>query len=299
MSLLLLLRSPTSTDYTGTADVSGSGSLTATGVAAYTGAAALSGSGSLTTARTVAVTGSASLSGSGTDRVGSSAITAAGTATTTTDSNSSINSITTSVPAGVIDGDLLMWVIVGNLSSISTPAGWTAGPSSSQAALGIFCYYRTAASEPASYTSSGMSYARYTASMHAFRGVNATPMDATATTASGTTIVQPPAISTVTDGAWVFDVVAGLTASGVTNTTWASSNTTLEAQATYTAGAYTNPTHAVGHSQVSPAGSFTGAFTATNTFSASVAVSAAIRPLGGTSVIPGFTIVGSTSAPGR
>jgi hypothetical protein len=64
---------------------------------------------------------------------------------------SASTTITINVPTGTADGDLLIAVLIGTSASAAwtTPSGWTAGITLSQ---GRAVFYKTAASEPASYT---------------------------------------------------------------------------------------------------------------------------------------------------
>lgn len=122
-------------------------------------------------------------------------------------------SLAINVPAGVVDGDVLVLHGVtadGDDGGFNTLSGWTqivnnvltggAAPSPP----GVTAWWRVASSEPASYTitptagSTGIC-----AQMMAFTGVdNTTPIDATTTTATGdSTNSDPAAITTVTDEA--------------------------------------------------------------------------------------------------
>ena len=67
-----------------------------------------------------------------------------------TQTGSAGTTITINVPAGTIDGDVLVLFVTSANSGATwtTPAGWTAGTS----AVGAKVFYRTASSEPASYT---------------------------------------------------------------------------------------------------------------------------------------------------
>lgn len=58
-------------------------------------------------------------------------------------------SITMTVPAGVVNGDVLVMAIVNNIGAITSPAGWTV---LNNTVLGFSLFWRLAASEPASYS---------------------------------------------------------------------------------------------------------------------------------------------------
>ena len=136
-----------------------------------------------------------------------------------TENDADSTSITVTVPTGVQDGDLLIMVCTqaededGNWN---TPSGWTqevvdhpvGGTPPSVPGTSVFS--RIAASEPASYACTITNTATdLVAKMVAFRSVDTgTPMDATPTTANGGNSANPdpPSITTVTDGAFVFAI---------------------------------------------------------------------------------------------
>jgi len=70
--------------------------------------------------------------------------------TTKTQLTSASTTITIDVPAGTVDGNLLIAILTtANTDSWTTPSGWTVGITPS---AGRTVFYKTAASEPASYT---------------------------------------------------------------------------------------------------------------------------------------------------
>jgi hypothetical protein len=63
----------------------------------------------------------------------------------------SISSITATAPSGIVDGDLLIMHVAGHSSTtVSTPSGWTLIASNTTYATATF--YKTASSEPFSYS---------------------------------------------------------------------------------------------------------------------------------------------------
>lgn len=63
--------------------------------------------------------------------------------------------ITNNVPAGTVDGDILLWAVAANFNASSptfaTPAGWTVILNNNNADRQITVFAKTASSEPASY----------------------------------------------------------------------------------------------------------------------------------------------------
>lgn len=148
--------------------------------------------------------------------------------------NGAGNSVSVSVPAGVVNGDLLMAAISGfgsvgaTPSAPTTPSGWTkigeASTSGSNGNINTGWYYRIASSEPANYTlanSGGDTY--IDADIIAFSGVDATtPFNLTGLSATGKTGTASSAAlgSTTRDGCWqvvhlcAYDALSGGTPSG-------------------------------------------------------------------------------------
>jgi Bacterial Ig-like domain len=133
-------------------------------------------------------------------------------------------SITIPKPAGTVAGDVLVACLALNGGRVATggaPAGWS--PIASDAVIAnphIFGYYKVAgSSDPADYrwtlassVTSGAGIARYS-------GVNtSTPLDAPASTASGTAASTPiiPGVTTATAGAMLVGCMA-MNSSSITN----------------------------------------------------------------------------------
>lgn len=189
--------------------------------------------------------------------------------------------IVNNVPAGTVNGDLLIWRHSNTTATVTaTPAGWTLLTSLTATATSMVIWWRIAASEPASYSTGALTAGRSIGIMSAFSGVdNATPFDvATPTPVAGTTAVTCPAITPVTAGAWVLGFGDVNVASGVINTTFSSSNlTAIDAQVTSTQAAATNNVGATGHFAWS-SGAFTPAYTTSNASVRSIGATAALRP---------------------
>ena len=169
--------------------------------------------GSNSTSQTITVT-SAGGGGGGSVTTGSS---------TTTVSTAKVSAVSVTVPSGVTTGDVLVaqFNTAGKPTVSSVPSGWSAvtgalssGPNT------LFAYYHvvsSAASEPSSY-SFGLSAASvYNAGVTDYHGVNTTsPWDTSASTTVNTTAattVVVPGITTATDGALVIGGV-GLNSGG-------------------------------------------------------------------------------------
>lgn len=198
------------------------------------------------------------------------------------------SSLVQSVPAGTATGDLLLWGLsqsANNAAAITVPTGWsvwqaqqvvgTAG--SNQVALVV--WYRFASSEPASYTSSGMASARYASTMTAWRGVDSiTPQDVTPLTSSSTTTNPTPrSITPVTAGAVVVAQEAVGTASGVTTTTYSSTNLSDVTSVSSTGGATVNVAQGTGWAAWS-SGAFAPNLVPTGSLTRGVEITSALRP---------------------
>lgn len=138
--------------------------------------------------------------------------------------------VTISVPAGVVNGDVMVLVAFGNDSTSDTfadPTGWTAEDlATSGTNTRMKVWWRVAASEPASYavTVSGGVNTKYVAAMAAYSGVdNTTPFSAHAILAE-TTAQTAHTTSSITPGSvndWVVSAFGDRsTTSGSKNTNW-------------------------------------------------------------------------------
>lgn len=124
-------------------------------------------------------------------------------------------SITCSVPAGVTAGELLVAAVTTvNTAAIPNQTGWAkigqgAAPSTGPSTA---LFYRVAgASEPASYTFSGLASGHLTAEMVRVSGAdNTNPLDAAAVTAGATssTTLTVPTMTTASAGALVVSALA-------------------------------------------------------------------------------------------
>lgn len=202
-------------------------------------------------------------------------------------STGTVTSFATNVPAGVADGDLLIWTLVANNVTVApTPSGWSVWQTNSTTGLNQSSFYRIASSEPSSYTASGLTSARWGAAMIALRGVDTTtPQDVSFPAAiNGTTAFSWPAITPATSGAWVLAISAmQLSGTGITDVTWTGGNVTVDSDA----GAATsnaNPFVSHGHASWS-----SGAFTPTGPTSSpvgglsrTIGATTAVRPAGAT-----------------
>lgn len=208
------------------------------------------------------------------------------------------STLTLSTVAGIQAGDLLLYVLSSSGATLATPttiagwADWQAYANVGTSVLqGLVVWFRIAdGTEAGSYASGTLSSGRHCAQMHAYRGVDTTtPKDAANTTANSTT-TQPThaSITTVTRDAWVLGFEADTSASGVTNTTYSSSNLTVDADNSATAAGAVNATIGVGHILQSTPGAVTPVLTPTGTMSRGIAVSSALRP----ALIPPVLVMG-------
>lgn len=208
-------------------------------------------------------------------------------------------SITTTVPAGVVNGDFLLWVLSENIAGTPivhppTPAGWQvwesgasigSGPSESH-----IIFYRWAQNEPANYVVSGLTSGRYSAVMNAWRGVDSvTPLDVPDTNASSTSAeTANPAITPATLGAWIVAVESDSAATGVTTTTYSTSNMTLAGQVSSTSAGTINTAVGTAYLTNWASGAFTPNLVPTGTIARSLATTLVLRPMMGPAIKPKF-----------
>jgi hypothetical protein len=108
-----------------------------------------------------------------------------------------------SVPAGVVDGDILLWRLTIDRTSVTatTPSGWTLedGPRDQTGAARSYLFSRIASSEPANYTITLSGAAHGSAIMIAYTSVDATdPVEQVAGSVSASTAT--PQTSALTPG---------------------------------------------------------------------------------------------------
>jgi hypothetical protein len=118
-----------------------------------------------------------------------------GTVTTTAGTGYS-SSIIINVPAGTVDGDLLL-LSAGNdnPSDYTTPTGWTRLQTPTYAATGInVLWWRTASSEPASYTLNPVSSAINTAVMVRYTGASGIRSSANTVSTQQQTVSPTPVV---------------------------------------------------------------------------------------------------------
>ncbi|WP_426989731.1 PKD domain-containing protein [Pseudarthrobacter sp. Y6] len=199
--------SPTSWSWTfgdGGTSTSRSPSYQYSAAGTYTATLTASNSaGSTSASATITLTGGGS---------GSGAVTAVGTSTNS--STTATPSVTLTRPTAAAAGDVLVASITTDLNpAVTAPAGWTAmvnGLSvngSATSGARIFAYYHVVgASDPASYTWSLGTAAKWGGGITAYRGVSqATPLDSPVVTAVDTsysaTSITLPSITTASNGA--------------------------------------------------------------------------------------------------
>lgn len=153
------------------------------------------------------------------------------------------------MPAGVQAGDLVLFVILTNTTTIpAAPSGYTQVATGTATTIGLGVWYKFAAnsSEPAPSTTQQIF--RATSATLLFRGVDqTTPIDVAAgASTGGTTAVTVPARTPLTAGAW--DIAIGSMLTSATNTTtWSSTNLTLDQASISNVAGSNNPAFVVGH----------------------------------------------------
>lgn len=108
------------------------------------------------------------------------------------------------VPAGVVDGDILIMFMSApaNVSTpaITPPAGWTTlWDTAVSTAFRTYCAYRIASSEPTSYTWTTSVTTRPAAIMFAVEGSGVAPTASNFTSATSSTSFPSPSVSTTSD----------------------------------------------------------------------------------------------------
>lgn len=206
-------------------------------------------------------------------------------------------SVTATVPTaaqGVTSSTtLLLLTLSGNataVASVATPAGWSVWQANtlSGTVFESVTFSRFASAEPTSYTVSGLTSGRWAWNVRVYSGVDGTtPKDVAVTNAVSTTgTPTPAAITPVTSGAWVDCTNSVVTASGVTTTTWTSSNMTKDTDWTSTAGATTNAAGGTAHFAWT-SGAFSPNLTqVTSTAARGVSFTSALRPAAGAAAAP-------------
>ena len=123
--------------------------------------------------------------------------------TTTAVQNTAATTITINVPSGVANGNILLLTFITDAGgSVTTPSGWTLWLAF---ANNRAIFYRTASSEPASYTITQGSSSTCSACMVAF---NNAAIDVMGTISANTSPSVADSITTTANGAFVFDYLA-------------------------------------------------------------------------------------------
>jgi hypothetical protein len=180
--------------------------------------------------------------------------------------NTSSSSITVNVPTGTSNGDLMIMVATLNdtLTFWSTPSGWIEWGQS----LGRAVFYRTASSEPASYTITQGNSNTSSAAILTYR--NAVP-DTIGVFSVNVSPSVAAAITTTDSNSYVFDYIAGRTNASQTYTT-PTGFTSLVSDTDSTA-----PSYQVFYKTQATAGS-TGTATSTTSSGAAMSIQFSIKP---------------------
>jgi len=138
-----------------------------------------------------------------------------------------VTTFATNVPAGVANGDLLLWTLVTNsINPATAQAGWSTWSTGTTTGLSQTTFWRYASSEPASYTATGLGSGRWGGAMVAYRGVDqTTPQDISFPASNqGTTATTYPQVSPITSGAWIVPIGSIVGPSAVVDVTWVAGN---------------------------------------------------------------------------
>lgn len=122
--------------------------------------------------------------------------------TTTAVQNTASTTITINVPSGVVNGDILVLMVMSNNGTWTTPSGWTVWLAN---ANNRAIYYRTASSEPASYT---ITQSGNTTSSACMVACNDAAIDVMGTISANASPTVADSITTTADNAFVFDYIA-------------------------------------------------------------------------------------------
>lgn len=122
--------------------------------------------------------------------------------TTTAVQNTAATTITINVPSGVANGNVLVLMVMSNNGTWTTPSGWTVWLANGNNRA---IYYRTASSEPASYTITQSASQTASACMVA---CNDAVIDVMGTISPNTDPSVAASITTTANGAFVFDYLA-------------------------------------------------------------------------------------------
>lgn len=200
---------------------------------------------------------------------------------TTTATSETTAAVVNNVPTGTLVGDLLIWrYSATNATREAVPAGWEEVITNTTTAAVLSIWGKIAtASEPASYSTGAVTTGRHIGIMSAYRGcdpVNWIDVNCPAMVAGTTTITCPP-ITPATFGAWVLGCAHANVGAGVTDTTWTSSNLTIDGQTTTTSNPSNNATGGTGHTPWT-SGAITPAWSASNATLRTLGASLALRP---------------------
>lgn len=202
-------------------------------------------------------------------------------------SNTSSTAISTPLPAGVLEGDLLVWVLGNQNNSAITPddLGWTTIEADNGTALGGLVVARFAdSSEPASYTATTGGGGRSACAMIALRGVDPAILDA-ATPApvtdydTGAEAVGFPNGTTVTAGAWLCAAAMVVVSSGGAAPNFTTTNLdSLDVESATTAGSGAHVGAAFAHAELAAAGSRTPTIALASNPNRSIGITFMLRP---------------------
>lgn len=138
--------------------------------------------------------------------------------TTSAGQTTSSTTITVNVPSGTTNNDLMILLVSSSVgtNTWTTPSGWTLW-SPSLDSNGRAIYYRTASSEPASYTITQSSSTTSNANILTYRNASIDVIGAFSTSAASPSVA--PSITTTANNATVFYYVASPTVASCTYTT--------------------------------------------------------------------------------
>lgn len=192
------------------------------------------------------------------------ALTYVGGASNSNANGGTASSLVVNVPAGVVDGDFMLTVGHKNpttSATITTPSGWTVfqGPDAN-AGITCFAYFRTASSEPASYTwtqAGATPAAIYGVGTFAFRGYDPTNIIGDASVSTAYTTAQTTTAPSVSpaQNSMIF-TYRGASWSGTTEPTMSTTNAGTKAADWGFDGGVSGRSSSVFYSAVQPPGTY-------------------------------------------
>lgn len=127
---------------------------------------------------------------------------------------------TVNVPAGVVNGDVMVAVVMaGGANTLTPPAGWTQLDVAFSLGPSIGSWYRVASSEPASYNWTYSGSLNVTGIISAYSGVDTTtpvPQHSAWHRRTSSTLITGDSITTTVNGTWILHLGGDSSATTIT-----------------------------------------------------------------------------------